>query len=400
MPIYSHTSLSSYETCPLQYKLNYLDNIKRDEKGIEAFMGKIFHAAMEKLYKDLAFRVRTLEELLEYYAAEWDRQFNGNIVVVNKERSAADYRNTGKKCIENYYERYYPFDRARVLGLERQITIDVDGEGRYRLQGFIDRIDQTADGTYEIHDYKTAGYLPDQKKLDEDRQLGLYQIGVRGIWSDVERVRLVWHYVVFDKEMSSTRTPGQLEALKEDTIRLIGKIEAAKEFPPTESRLCDWCPYRDLCPAKRHLLRVADLPADEYRDEPGVKLAARYAELEREKSALHEKVKAVEAEQKKVAEAAIAFAEREGLTVIDGPGVRLKVEIKEELRAPTKSEDPKTWERLRAFLIREGKYEEVSTVNNNMLNYRLKTWPKELLEKMKDVLQCRILKTVRLFKKM
>jgi len=34
--------------------------------------------------------------------------------------------------------------------------INLDDKGEYRLRGFIDRLDQVKDRTYEIHDYKTS----------------------------------------------------------------------------------------------------------------------------------------------------------------------------------------------------------------------------------------------------
>ena len=37
MAVYSHSRLSTFETCPLQYKLRYVDKIKKEEEGIEAF---------------------------------------------------------------------------------------------------------------------------------------------------------------------------------------------------------------------------------------------------------------------------------------------------------------------------------------------------------------------------
>jgi RecB family exonuclease len=54
--------------------------------------------------------------------------------------------------------------------------------------------------------------------------------------------------------MKSTRTPEALEALKKEIGELIDRIEAATEYEPHESPLCDWCPYWDLCPVKKHLV--------------------------------------------------------------------------------------------------------------------------------------------------
>ena len=52
------------------------------------------------------------------------------------------------------------------------------GSENYRLRGVIDRLEKTKEDTLEIHDYKASGNLPTQDKLDEDRQLALYQIAL------------------------------------------------------------------------------------------------------------------------------------------------------------------------------------------------------------------------------
>ena len=55
----------------------------------------------------------------------------------------------------------------------------LDGDGRYAVRGVIDRLVRARDGALEIHDYKTGRRLPSQDELDRDRQLALYEIGVR-----------------------------------------------------------------------------------------------------------------------------------------------------------------------------------------------------------------------------
>lgn len=401
MSIYSHSRLSTYENCPLQFKLNYLDKIKRYEQGIEAFMGSRFHEVMERLYKDIRCREYSLEDLLKYYNDIWAKEYNDKILVVRKDRTAEDYRVMGEKCIEDYYKRYHPFDQSRVIGVEKLIMVDLDGTGKYKVRGYVDRIGQAYDGTYEIHDYKTSGNLPEQKYLDADRQLALYQIGLESMWNDVDKVNLIWHYVMFDKEMVSTRTREELNALKHNTISLIDEIESTEDYLPKESSLCEWCAYPDLCPKRKHLYKVSDMSPNEYKNEPGVKLVEKYSELENDKNKLKEQMSSIEDEQNKIKEAAIEYAQKEQVEIIDGPGARLKVEIKEENKAPTRSEDPEAWEELREVLIKEDKYEEVSTVNSNMLNYRIrnKVWPSEIIDKISKYLVKKTTETVRLLKK-
>ena len=121
----------------------------------------------------------------------------------------------GRRFIEDYYKRHYPFDEGRVLGLERYIRFPLDDEGRYNCKGIIDRLMLAPDGAFEVHDYKTGSNLPEQADLDKDRQLALYQVGVQKLWPEAKEVRLIWHLVAFDVEMRSSRTPEALEAAQE-----------------------------------------------------------------------------------------------------------------------------------------------------------------------------------------
>jgi RecB family exonuclease len=85
--------------------------------------------------------------------------------------------------------------------------------------------------------------------VDQDRQLALYQLGVAERFGEETPVRLVWHYLAADVVRTSTRTPQQLATLREDTMRLIDRVEAETEFAPRPSALCSWCEYREICPA-------------------------------------------------------------------------------------------------------------------------------------------------------
>ncbi|MBL7072692.1 MAG: PD-(D/E)XK nuclease family protein [Candidatus Omnitrophica bacterium] len=401
MAVYSHSRLSTFETCPLQFKYNYIDKIEREEQGIEAFMGTQFHNVMEKLYEDLKFKTYKLEELLKMYDMNWDKEFTESIIIVRKDRTAEDYKNAGKKCIEDYYKRYYPFDQGRVVGIERAVSVDLNNDGRYKIRGFIDRLVQADDGTYEIHDYKTSGHLPEQEQFDKDRQLALYQIGISDMWNDVSEVKLIWHYVIFDKEMVSIRSQEQLDDLRKSTIELIDKIESAEEFLPQESTLCIWCSYQDVCPKKKHIYKVSDLPPNEYLEDSGVKLVEQYMDLEDKKEELKQEVSIIGKEQDKIKEAAIKFAEKEEVSVIDGPGKRLKIDIKKDIKTPSKGNNPKEWAGLRDILIKEWKYEEVSTVNSSMLKAQIRKnlWPQNFINKLKPFVKEQIVKRVTLVKK-
>ncbi|MBN2141799.1 PD-(D/E)XK nuclease family protein [Candidatus Woesearchaeota archaeon] len=353
---YSHSRLSTFEQCPLKFKFGYIDKLETEIEGsIESFLGSRVHEALEKLYKDLKFeKENTIQELLDFYNSEWEKHWTGNILVVRKEYNSENYRKMGERFIIDYYNRYKPFNQTRTIGLEIRILIKLDDDGRYVLQGFIDRLSYAGDGVYEIHDYKTANTLPDQEKLDSDRQLALYAIAVKHKYRDCQKVRLIWHYLAFDKEVSSERTEAQLARLKSESVNLIKEIESAKEFPPKESALCEWCEYRPHCPRFKHLYKVEELEPVAFRKDEGVGLVNEYSKLRDEESRIKK-------ELEKMSEKIMAFADQHKVDRVYGSDTRVTIWQKNCIKFPGK-QDMDYPEFVKA-LRESGALQEFSTVD-------------------------------------
>ncbi|OGS23029.1 MAG: hypothetical protein A2252_12745 [Elusimicrobia bacterium RIFOXYA2_FULL_39_19] len=390
MPNYSHSKLKAFEICPLQYKFIYMDRMPRREEGIEGFLGTRFHEAMEELYKNLKFKIPTLEELLEFYEYHWDKDYSDKLIIVKENLAAKDYKNLGNKFITDYYKRYYPFNQSITLGLEKGISIDLLGDGKYKLNGYIDRIALAPDNVYEIHDYKTSGSLTEQKYLDEDRQLSIYQLGVEKMWPDAKTVKLIWHYIAFDKEMASARTPEHLDRVKNEVIKTISRIENTKEFLPTESALCQWCSFADICPKKKHMFQVEALPKNEYLNDDGVKLVNEFSVKTAELTALRQeyaqKAKEIEESLGKIREAVINYAKTQNMEVIYGSDYKLTVKNKPKVSGPKK--DTKERAALEQAIKEINKWAETSTLDTGYLEKVIteNLWPAELTEKISKFL--------------
>jgi putative RecB family exonuclease len=382
MPAYSHSQLSTYETCPHQYKLAYIDKIKTETEGIEAFMGSRVHDALEKLYRDLKVtRLNTLEELLDFYHESWEKNWNEMVQIIRKDYSAEDYRRLGERCIRDYYKHYFPFDQGRTLGLEDNIFFPLDEEKGYWIRGVIDRLTLADHSILEIHDYKTSGRLPTQEEIDSDRQLAFYQMGVEGRWPEIREVKLIWHYLTFDAEIQSSRTPEKLRELRQETLELIRKIESDRYFIPKEGPLCDWCDYQGLCPKRKHLVTIGTLPLNEYLSEEGVTLVNQYVELRERKRVFNEEM---DVELSKIEEALYAYAQREELEAIFGSDhvAKIKIEIKEKY--PLKGDPSRKI--LDELIKKAGKWMEVSDLNPWMLARVIDRalWPPSLVKKVRE----------------
>jgi putative RecB family exonuclease len=382
MPTYSHSQLSTYETCPHRYKLAYIDKIEVETEGIEAFMGSRVHETLETLYRDLKVtKLDSLEELLSFYHQSWEKNWNDMIQIVRKDYSAEDYRHLGEKCITDYYKRYSPFDHGKTLGLEEYIYFPLEKEKDYWIRGFIDRVTLVDSSILEIHDYKTSNRLPTKADVESDRQLTFYQMGVSEKWQGIQEVRLIWHYLTFDTEIHSSRTPDQLHQLRQATLELIQRIEADRRFLPKEGPLCDWCDYQGYCPKRKHLIAVGSLPPNEYLNEEGVVLVNQYVEMKERKRILSGEI---DAELAKIEEALYAYAQREELETIFGSDHVAKIKIEMKEKYPLKGDPSRRI--LDEMIKKAGKWMEVSDLNPWMLARVIgrRGWPPSLMNKVKE----------------
>jgi putative RecB family exonuclease len=263
---YSHSRLSAFEDCPRKFRFRYVDQLKVETEGVEAFMGKRVHEILERLYHHVGRfgRPPTLYQVLERYRKDWAAQWHDKITIVRTENAPEFYLDRGARCLENFYRGHYPFSEGTTVGIEERLRLSLDADGRYTVRGVADRISRRSDGVFEIHDYKTSGYLPPQIRVDQDRQLALYQIGLEQTYSEAREVELVWHYLVFNKTLRSRRTRDDLARLRSDTMALIDKIEAETRYEARPGVLCRWCDYADFCDANPSATRVAPpLPVQE-----------------------------------------------------------------------------------------------------------------------------------------
>ena len=252
---FSHSGLSSYEKCPAQFRIRYIDRVGKQDEGIEAFMGKRVHEALEFLYNEiLTGQVPILDTVLDKYDTLWTEHWHDRIAIVKREISIDQTRRIGVMCLARYYRNQHPFETP-VIHNELDMKFSINPDGTYKIRGIVDRVDRFADGHYEIHDYKTSGRAMSQNEANKDRQLALYQIGLTKIFPDVQAVKLVWHFLRQGIRREVVKSAADLDKLIDKIKALINTIrkkeKSGGQFKPKESILCNWCYYWEECPAKK-----------------------------------------------------------------------------------------------------------------------------------------------------
>ena len=249
---FSYSSLETYKKCPAQFKIRYIDNIRKPDESIEAFMGKRVHEALEYLYNEvLDGQIPFFDRVVENYKSGWQSNWHNNIGIVRTENTADYYKYLGEDCIARYYRKNAPFEEP-IVGNEIEINFNIDENFKYQIRGIIDRLDHDGGGNWEIHDYKSGRRVLTQNQADKDNQLALYQIWLISKEIEIKSVKLVWHFLQSGIEIESVRTKKQLLDLSKsikkqiDNIRL--KVSNGEEFPANKSILCNWCYYWEECP--------------------------------------------------------------------------------------------------------------------------------------------------------
>ena len=252
MTTYSHSRLASFEDCPRKFKYRYVLKIPTDTEGIEGYVGKVVHDVLERLYiAAREGRVPSFPQVIARYQQLFDDGYDHRrIRIVRRENPLHFYRELGEHCLANYYHEHYPFDGDETVSTEEHVVFElgqVDGT-TIKIQGFIDRVARSKDGVIEIHDYKTGKRVPSQPQIDQDRQLALYQMGLSKRYGRDQPFRLVWHFLQKGRRRTSTRSAGQLDDLREETLDLVRRIQDEQKFAPRATPLCQWCEFNERCP--------------------------------------------------------------------------------------------------------------------------------------------------------
>lgn len=249
----SYSALETFNTCPAQYKFQYVERIKVP-KSKEAAFGSLIHEVLKMYHEPSRLSPLSEDELLKYFTQKWDP----SVYQDSQEEAFAFHQ--GIDLLKKYYQANQDLT-FNIVNLETAFEAPIlDGSGLSagrqefnQVTGRIDRIDKLEDGTFEVIDYKTGKKMPPQKIVDNNLQLSVYHLGLVNRWpSFAEKpVKLSFYFVQHGEKLSTTRNSQELEETKDKVLTIINEIKKSS-FQPRSNPLCNWCPYQPHCPLFKH----------------------------------------------------------------------------------------------------------------------------------------------------
>jgi len=298
----SYTQISLYQSCPLQYKLQYIDGLKPEDKWYWSF-GSTVHACAEHFFRVKVPPPPSLEKLIEFYEKNWIPEGYESPEEEDK------YKAYGREILTKFWETHSA-DFRMPVAVEKLFYVDIEG---IKVRGFIDRVDKLGSGGLSIIDYKTNKEMFTREDLEENLQLTLYQLAAEQTWGlPVERLTL-YHLRSNTPCSCGPRGEAQLEEARRLVLEVAENI-ARGNFSAIENQYCP-CDFAEHCPYYRH--RYAEVVA-EPRLTDNILQGMTAAEAVERYVSLQNQIKELEAQLEETRQMIIDYCQAEGLNRVYG----------------------------------------------------------------------------------
>jgi putative RecB family exonuclease len=249
-PQLSPSSISSFRTCPLAWRLDYVERLERTP-SLDANIGTFVHSVAEALCGLPASR-RTLDEARAAATAAWahhveDEEWQALQIPADR---IPQVKWRAWRAVQRWFRLEDP-GAVTVAGCELWVHGEVGGVA---MRGIVDRLDvDDATGGFVVTDYKT-GKMP-MSSYQEERLFGVWVYA--HLVADEHRARPVTkvrHLYLGERPGEVVRdvTPDALAATAEvvaSTHQEMLQACATGQFETRESVLCGWCSFKASCPA-------------------------------------------------------------------------------------------------------------------------------------------------------
>jgi RecB family exonuclease len=247
--VLSPTKIRTYRECPAKYRLEYIDRLGRFYHRARAgfSFGHSLHRVLETFHAEGGAQAVTADDLKQALGSAW---------VGSGYESAAQeqaYREEAGRILEAYHAA----DTAVRQEAERQAvapptplftekTLRMDLTPEIAISGRVDRVDEHADTSLEIVDYKSGRETVVEQDVAESLALGIYQALLKHTVPD-RRVRATLVALRTGARASHEQTDDERAWLLADCTET-GETLRTRDWETVLPVVNEHCPYCDFLP--------------------------------------------------------------------------------------------------------------------------------------------------------
>ena len=235
----SASSVKTYEQCPRKYYFNYIE--KAPKKEWEHFdLGNLCHHTLETFHDHF---------IIEKYNKKQAAKIMGEAFAkarLEYPKLTDELVAEAKQMMTDYLKMISSNGMPKVKSCEQDFDFKIADS--IMVRGYIDRIDIVKDDKFRIMDYKTtknAQYL-------DPFQLLVYGIWLKKTYPDVKD--FIGAYVLLRHQSKLKEYSFNLidiEAAEKKLIDYANTIRAENAWITIPSKLCNFCDFKDICPAQK-----------------------------------------------------------------------------------------------------------------------------------------------------
>jgi putative RecB family exonuclease len=244
----SYSKMMTYVRCPRNFRFLYVDKVAPQSRGFFS-IGTSIHNALEDFYNyDGLLKQPSFPYLVKLFKKQW---VNAGYEDEAEERK---YFEEGLQMLRDYYVMEIDGKFRKAWATEPYFELPVGKH--YIANGFIDRIDRHADGSYEVIDYKTEPKIRTQEEVDSDLQLTMYYWACREAFGFTPS-KLTLHFMRHNKKITTSRTEADVGKLIATIIEVGDKATTEKNYEPLVNKYCSSCDHLKGCPKEEEVMALA-----------------------------------------------------------------------------------------------------------------------------------------------
>ena len=249
-PALSPSRAADFKQCPLLYRFRTIDKLEAPPSPAAA-RGTLVHAVLEHLF-DLPAEQRTPEAALALVEPRWqslveERPELATMIDDDEQLTEQGWYAAAGALVEQWFTLEDP---TRLEPAARELYVEAEVEG-LTLRGYVDRLDVAPDGAMRVVDYKT-GRSPSE--LFEAKALFQMKFYALVLWRIHGTIPALLQLVYLGNGEVVRYSPDErdLRAVERNVRAIWDAVANAArtgDWRPRTSKLCDWCDFKDHCPA-------------------------------------------------------------------------------------------------------------------------------------------------------